>query len=134
ATLLMLPTPVAPIYCSKLCGAMMASFPGLLFLAAASFLTEGGLENTSEFLGREAGWFFLAHFLLVPHLAMVLALNMRWGCVPLAIALAVGCLFGTVSIFETIRIGPSDKVVGFVGFLIFLVCVGCHFWIIHRLP
>ena len=134
ATLLMLPTTVPSLIYSKLSGALLACLPGFLCLLAASFLTEGGRDNTDEFLRRAAGWFFLAHFILVPNVSMVLALMMRWGCVPLAIGVAVGSLFGTIAIFEAIRIGPGDGLVGFIAILVFGVSVACHFWVVYRLP
>lgn len=134
ATLVMLPTSLVAIVYSKLTGALLAALPGTCFLSIACLSTAGGRDNTLEFLEEGAGWFFLAHFLIVPHLSMVLALNMRWGCVPLAIGIGIGSMVGWVSVFESTRVRQNDGIVWMVALLLVTVCIACHFWIVHRLP
>ena len=104
----------------------------MLCLAAASLLTFGGLYNTGEFLEEAAGWFFLAHFLVMPHLASVAALSLRWGAVPLAIGGGIASLFGWVSLFEANHVGPSDGIVWVGTFFTLAVCIACHFLVIRR--
>lgn len=132
AALVMLPESVPFVVYSKFTGALAAAFPGVLCLAAASLLTLGGLYNTGEFLEEAAGWFFLAHFLLVPHLAAVAALSLRWGAVPLAIGGGITSLFGWVSLFEANHVSPSHGGVWVGTFFTLAVCVACHFLVIHR--
>jgi ABC-type transport system involved in multi-copper enzyme maturation permease subunit len=134
ATLVMLPESLNSIVYSKLLGGVSACLPGLVCLFTVSSLTTAGWHHTGEFFDEAAGYFFLAHFLLVPHLAMVLGLYLRWGCVPLAVGLGIGSLFGWVSIFESMRIGPGDGIVWFATITLSVICVGCHFWIASQLP
>lgn len=134
SNLVMLPTSLVSVVYSKLTGALLASLPGAVCLIIACISTAGGRHNTEEFLEEAAGWFFLSHFVLIPHISMVLALNMRWGCVPLAIGIGIGSMVGCVSVFESTRVGQNDAVVWFVALVLMFVCIGCHFWVILRLP
>ncbi len=133
AALVMLPTSLTGTLYLKFTGALAATLPGLVCLLVISFLTETGLKNTTDFLDRAAGWFFLAHFVLVPHLAAYGATFLRWGAVPLAISGAI--LSGTFwigGVFNAFRIGPHDGLVGFVALMILIGCLVIHSVVIRR--
>jgi ABC-type transport system involved in multi-copper enzyme maturation permease subunit len=133
ASLVLLPTTLTQSLYSKFTGAILATLPGLVCLLGVSFLTHEGQKNTEDFLDRAAGWFFLAHFILVPHLAAYGATFLRWGAVPLAIGGAI--LSGTFwigGVFNTFRIGPNDGMVGFVGVMIVIGCCAMHAVVIRR--
>lgn len=134
AALLMLPENVVLTVYSKFAGAMLAAIPGVTCLMLASLGLPGGRENVREFLRESAGWFFLVHFALIPHLSMVLAMYMRWGFVPLAIGSSIASLFGWVSLFEASRIGPSHALVWLATILVSAICLGCHLWLVIGLP
>lgn len=132
--LLMLPANIVVTTYSKLAGALLAAIPGVTCLLLASFGFEGGRENMGEFLRESAGWFLLAHFALIPHLSMVLAIQMRWGFVPLAIGISVASLFAWISLFEASRIGPSHGLVWLATMTVCVICLSCHVWLALRLP
>ncbi len=133
ATLMMLPESTINMVYSKLIGALIAAAPGICCLAATA-LTVGGRQNIHDFLDEPAGFFFLSNFMLVPHLAAVLSLYLRWGGVPLAIGLGVASLFGWVSVFQAFRVGPGDTIVSVATLIASVICVACHFWVVSRLP
>lgn len=133
ASLVMLPAPLRETIYWKYAGALAATLPGLVCLVGISFLTVEGQRHTADFLDRAAGWFFLAHFILVPHLAAYGATFLRWGAVPLAIGGAI--LSGTFwigGVFNTFRIGPNDGFVGFVGVMTIVGCCAMHAVVIRR--
>ena len=69
ASLVMLPTSITETLYLKFAGTLAATLPGLVCLVGISCFTEEGWKHTKEFFDRAAGWFFLAHFILVPHCA-----------------------------------------------------------------
>lgn len=134
AALLMLPgNPVITVY-SKLAGAMLAAIPGVACLTLVSLGTAGGRDNIQQFFRESAAWFFVAHFILIPHLSMVLAMYMRWGFVPLAIGISIASLAGWISIFEASRIGPSHGIVWLATTVVCAICATCHLWLVLALP
>ena len=133
AALIMLPESATNMVYSKLAGALIGTLPGIGFLAAMTLMA-GGRQNISDFFERPAGFFFLSHFVLVPHFAAVLSLYMRWGCVPLGIGLAIASLFGWVSVFEAFRVGPGDTIVSVATLVAAVICMSCHLWIVYRVP
>ena len=132
AALVMLPESVPFVIYSKFAGAFAAAVPGPLFLIVACLSGPYAWDNMSDFLDEAAGWFFLAHFLVVPHLAAVLALSLRWGALPLAIGGAIGSLVGWVSLFEANHVSRSGGFVWVGTFFTLAVCVVCHFLVVHR--
>jgi len=131
ATLCMLPVSMSFITYSKFAGALLAGLPGACCLAAMTFGTDAGYDNLIAMLEEGVGWFFLAHFALIPHLAMVFALYLRWGFVPLAIAASVGSFFFSALIVESSGSGPH--LIGIPAFVVSSVCLICHFWIRLRI-
>ena len=133
ASLVMLPTSITETLYLKFAGTLAATLPGLVCLVGISCFTEEGWKHTIEFFDRAAGWFFLAHFILVPHLAAYGATCLRWGAVPLAIGGAI--LSGTFwigGVFSAFRIGPEHGFVGFVALLIVIGCAVMHSVVIRR--
>jgi hypothetical protein len=132
AALVMLPESVSFVIYSKFFGALLAAVPGPLFLFAAAGLSSYGHEHVKDFLDEAAGWFFLAHFVVVPHLSVALALWLRWGAVPLAIAGGIASLVGWVAFFEANHIGRQHSEVWFGTIFTLAVCVACHFLVIRK--
>lgn len=133
ATLIMLPESTTNMIYSKLAGALIGTLPGFGYLTA-TVLMAGGRQNISDFLERPAGFFFLSNFVLVPHIAAVLSLYLRWGCVPLGIGFAIASLFGWVSVFEAFRVGPGDSIVWVATVIAAFICVSSHLWVVSRVP
>ena len=130
ASLVMLPRTTASVVYSKLYGTLAAAYPGFLcFLVANLF----GIKNVVEFLEDGPALFFVAHFILVPHLAAIYALWLRWGAVPLAIGSMIGSIFVWVSFFEANNISERSGIVTLVGLLILGICAGCHWVLLNRI-
>ena len=134
AALVMLPESLTAVVYSKLAGTLLAGLPGIVCMACACLMTKAGQHHTSEFFEVAAGWFFLSHFVLVPHLSMVLAMYMRWGCVPLGIGGGIGAISICGWYISTFGVGPNDSIVWFTACFLFLVSIACHFWVVRRLP
>lgn len=132
-SLIMLPRPVSQVIYAKLGGALLVSLPGVAFLGLTLSFPHG-LQNVNWYFNEHAGWFFFAHFVLAPHLAMVLSMYMRWGIVPLSVGLAIGSTAAWVSYFDSVRIGPADHGVWVGTISVCAISVGCHFWVIRKLP
>lgn len=134
AVLVTLPHSLAGVIYGKWTGALLTGLPGLIWLAAACLGTSAGRQNTIELMDHPAGSFYVAHCLLTPHLAAVLATYLRWGSVTLAVAIGVGLVIGWIGIFETLHIGPHSHEVWNATIIALFACVGCHIWIVKRLP
>jgi len=132
STLVMLPGTVRKMIYSKIQGAALAVWPVAIGFAIASSSDHGADFFVREFLRRPAGYFFLAHFALTVHLAMVLALYLRWGSVGLAICGAIGSVAAWVGFFESIRVGPGHEFVWVGTVSVLGLCAFSHFWVMTR--
>ena len=132
-SLVMLPRPVSQIIYAKLGGALLVSVPGVAFLGLTLRLPHGP-QNINYYFNEHAGWFFVAHFVLAPHLAMILSMYLRWGIVPLSVGLAIGSTVAWVSLFSSVGIGPADRKVWIGTIFVCVICTACHFWMIRKLP
>ncbi|MFO1041051.1 MAG: hypothetical protein U0941_04650 [Planctomycetaceae bacterium] len=132
-SLVMLPQPVSKTLYAKLGGALLVSLP-FIGLMCLTLTFPRGVTNIDWYFNDHAGWFFSAHFVLVPHLAMVLSLYLRWGIIPLSVGLAIGSTTAWIGVFDAVRVGPADKGVWFGTIFVLLLCAACHFWIIRKLP
>ena len=127
ASLVMLPRSTVEIFYSKLFGAMLGAYPAFIVFVVANVI---GHENTADFLTpRDPGPFIIAHFLLVPHLAAVFAVWVRWGAVPLAIGTMIGHFALWVVVVETLNFREGALNTAAIGILI--ICAACH-WLVLR--
>lgn len=132
-SLVMLPGSLTRVVYAKLAGSMLPAMAGIGFLAF-SLQFKDGWKNVDWYFNEHAGWFFLAHFILIPHLATTLGMHLRWGYIPLSIGLAVGSTFGWVGFFESAGIGPGSERVWFGTLPVLAISVACHFWMTRMLP
>jgi len=94
--LLMLPVPVHRILLTKLAGCVPALLPGLVCLVISLCFWDGGIELFLNSLFLPSHWLFGILFLLMLTLTMFFSLVVRWGALPLAIAVMLGAgVFGT---------------------------------------
>ncbi len=127
ASLVMLPRSTVEVFYSKLFGAMLGAYPAFIVFVVANVI---GHENTAEFLRpRDPGPFCIAHFLLVPHLAAVFAVWVRWGAVPLAIGTMIGHFALWIVLIETN--GFRDGALNTAAIEILIICAACH-WLVLR--
>lgn len=129
ASLMMLPRPTVEIFYSKLFGALLGAYPGIIALAIACVI---GIENTRGFLRpRDPGLFIIAHLILVPHLAAVYSLWLRWGAVPLAIGTMVGLFAVCVAAESVLRLREAQF--NFIGVCVLIFCAASHGIVLSRL-
>jgi hypothetical protein len=114
--LLMLPIPVHRILLMKLAGCVPALIPGLSCLVISLCFWEGGLEYLWNTLFLPSYWMFVIVFVLMLTLTMFFSLVVRWGALPLAIAVMLfsstfaGCCF--VPAFTTVMGTSGGSIVG----------------------
>lgn len=130
ASLVMLPQTTPTVIYSKMFGTLIGAYPGFICFVVANLV---GLKNTLDFLQEGAAFFFLSHFVLVPHLSAIYALWLRWGAVPLAIGSMIGSLFAWITLFEANHVRERDGIVVLAGFLILGICAGCHWLLLSRI-
>jgi len=130
ASLMMLPGSTASMVYFKLGGALMGWLPGLLIDAFVTFTTDEGFRNFSMMLRDPAGIHVIACFVLIPNVALLLALYMRWGAVPLSVAIAFGALLLPLMLFRSR--GPQDPVFYLTGMIEFGASIGCHLLMMQR--
>jgi len=114
--LLMLPVPVHRILLTKLAGCVPALLPGLVCLVISLCFWDGGLEYFLNSLFLPSHWLFGILFLLMLTLTMFFSLVVRWGALPLAIAVMLGAgFFGVccwVPTFLFLTSGSNGSVAG----------------------
>ncbi len=127
ATLMLLPKSTGMILYGKIIGALLGWLPGPVSLLLGMIALPYGPKNVSEFFeaGGAAFW-LVSHLILVPHAAAALAMFVRWGAFPLAIAVSFGSLFLSVSIFGALRAGQNAPIVWIVIFIVLAVSAACH--------
>lgn len=130
ASLVMLPRTAADVLYSKMFGTLIGAYPGFICFLVANVL---GIANVAELFRDGPAVFMVAHFVLVPHLAAIYALWLRWGAVPLAIGSMIGSLFVCISFFEANNIPERSGIVTFVGLLILGLCAACHWVLLNRI-
>lgn len=114
--LLMLPVPVHQILLSKLAGCVPALIPGLLCLVISLCFWDGGLEYLWNTLFLPSHWMYVIVFLLMLTLTMFFSLVVRWGALPLAIAVMLfsstfaGCCF--VPLFGSLSGSSGESIIG----------------------
>ncbi len=127
ATLMLLPRSTGMILYGKIIGALLGWLPGPICLLLGMISLPYGPQNVSDFFNAEgAAVWLVSHLILVPHAAAALAMFVRWGALPLAIAVSFGSLFLSVSIFGALRAGHNDPIVWIVIFVVLAVSVACH--------
>ncbi len=127
ATLMLLPKSTGMILYGKIAGSLMGWLPGPICLLLGMIARPYGPENVSEFFkGEGAAVWLVSHLILVPHAAAALAMFVRWGALPLAIGVAFGSLFLSVSIFQAVRADHNDPIVWVVIFIILTMSAACH--------
>ncbi len=88
--LTMLPVRTPTILYSKIAGCAPALLPALFWLIAGCVLWPYGLEEMAKCLFLPSRWFFLLVWLLFLTLTIFFSLVVRWGALPLALAVMAG--------------------------------------------
>ena len=129
ASLVMLPHSVRYVFYSKLFGAVMGMYPGLVCFFVANII---GIPHVVDFF-RYDGLTVLAILLLVPHFAAVYALFVRWGAVPLAIGSMIVVYFAIVAFFQFVR-SDHHFILNVLTFVMLSICAACHVVVLWRIP
>jgi len=127
ATLLMLPTTTGKILYEKIFGSLLAWLPGVGCLLLGMIVLPHADECVNDFFDASGPPFWLiAHLILIPHAAALAAMFVRWGALPLAIAIAIGSLFLSGSIFGAMQVDEDSPIVFMIGAGVLAICAACH--------
>jgi len=127
-SLLILPQTSIYVIYSKFAGALLGWLPGLLIDALVSVVASDGRRNFDWILTNSLGWCVASYFILIPNLAAFLALFLRWGAVPLSVAVAVG-IHVTMMTIEA-WIWSNQMLISAIGAMIYVLSFLCHLAII----
>ena len=86
----MLPLKPATILTSKILGCLPAFLPGLFWLLVGCAIWPSGLEEIASFLVLPSRWFCALVLLLFLTLTVFFSMVVRWGALPLALAVMAG--------------------------------------------
>ena len=129
ASLVMLPHSVRYVFYSKLLGAVIGMYPGLVCFLVANVI---GIQHVVNFFQVD-GLAVLVILLLVPHFAAVYALFFRWGAVSLAIGSMIAVYFAIVALFQIIR-SDHHFTLNLLTFAMLSICAACHVVVLWRIP
>jgi hypothetical protein len=71
--------------------------------------------------------YYVAHLILIPHLAAVFAMFVRRGALPLAICCSFASLVFVFMVFVSLSTSVDSGLVPGAGLLVLAVCGFCHF-------
>ena len=127
--LVLLPISTGEILYSKFFGSLLNWVPGVICLVTGIMVLPHGPTCFVDFfnIGPRGLWFFyVAHLMLIPHLAAVFAVFVRWGALPLAICTAIGLIVSTYFILVVMHARYDSRLTDVFGFAILGICVWCH--------
>lgn len=127
-SLVMLPLSTVFVVYTKFAGALLGWIPVALVDLAITVGTTEGNRNFAWILENPRGFCIASFFVLIPNLAAVLALYLRWGSVLLATGISIGLFFGMMSIFR-----GNDPYCSGITFLVLAFCFVCHLAIVLRI-
>jgi hypothetical protein len=132
-TLKFLPMSTGSILYSKLYGVLLASKPGVFCLLAGIVLLPFGLNCLIDFFWDPGmSIFYLAHLILIPHVAAYLATITRWGSLPLAICFSVLSLVAIFLNLVSLNVARFSPAFPLAGLAVLSVCACCHFGVWRR--
>ena len=112
-----LPMSTGEVVYSKIAGCLLGLIPVVSIFTFGAFLAPSSFSDVLEtMLGRSSGWFMIILFLFFVHLIAYLSLFVKWGAMPLAIAV----IFVAFMIFAACLTSMSPMGGGFEGFLILM--------------
>jgi ABC-type transport system involved in multi-copper enzyme maturation permease subunit len=127
ATLMMLPKSTGMILYSKIAGSLLVWLPGPICLLLGIIVLPEGYSCVADFFDRGGSTFLIIALLLViPHVAAIASIYVRWGALPLGIGAAIGLVFLAETIFQAMRLGPHDVMVYFMALVILCLSCCCH--------
>ena len=119
---------------SKILGALIGWLPGLFVDALVSFWTTQGWHNFNSVCTEYLGQFVTTIFILIPHLAAVLSVYLRWGAVPLSIAISIGSyIFCMILISSSGAFSQNSPIFILLSFTVLATCAACHVVVVFRL-
>ncbi|WP_010586109.1 ABC transporter permease [Schlesneria paludicola] len=127
APLMLLPISSGQILYSKIMGTLIGWLPGIGCLILGIFLLPDGTACVYEFFRHPAPpTLIVTHLILLPHLAALMAMFVRWGALAIGIGLTIGSLILTVCAFGTFGISQQSPVVFLTCGGILVLCGMCH--------
>ncbi len=119
--LTMLPIRLPTIMYSKIAGCAPALIPALFWLVAGCLIWPDGLAELAKCLYLPSRWFYALVWLLFLTLTVFFSLVVRWGALPLALAVMAGgsivagcCGFPIMGLFAIVNQGNGSAEPGFL--------------------
>ena len=140
--LMMLPIPVHQILAAKLLGCIPALLPGLAWLVISLLLWNEGQDHLANMLLLPSYWFGGLVFLLLLTLTLFFSLVVRWGALPLSIAVMLGaaffgscCFVPAYSLTQTASDSAASREAAFlvIDAIVVILIAGLQFDIHRRL-
>lgn len=137
SALVMLPRSLPEILYPKIAGALIGLAPGLFFGICALIMSDlfVELERAVSWQGLGILLFLIIYMMLVPHLTAVLAMIVRWGATPLAIAAAYALMMAE-SVFMmpliVLQVLNPEFYMWIIAIVNIVLCVACHFEVRRR--
>ncbi|MCY2967801.1 MAG: hypothetical protein NT069_29925 [Planctomycetota bacterium] len=140
--LMMLPIPVHQILAAKLLGCIPALLPGLSWLVISLLLWNEGQDHLANMLLLPSYWFGALVFLLLLTLTLFFSLVVRWGALPLSIAVMLGaaffgscCFVPAYSLTQTASDSTASREAAFlvIDAIVVILIAGLQFDIHRRL-
>lgn len=125
STLMILPRSTLKIVYSKLAGALIGWLPGAIVLIVVTFITADGRRNCREILREPLGLYVTSFFILIPHVALLLSVYLRWGAVSLSVVISIATYIGSVMSIGP-SINPNSGIFHVGAFVVACLCVACH--------
>lgn len=134
SSLSMLPQTSLYMVGSKILGALIGWLPGLAIEALVTIGSVQGRENFHSVCTESIGQFVTTIFILIPHLAALLSVYLRWGAVPLSIAISIGSyIFCMILISSTGAFNQNSPIFILLSCAVLAVCAACHVVVLFRL-
>ena len=127
--LVLLPISTHKILYSKFLGSLLNWMPGVICLLVGFILLPHGPAYFAEIFNirfRGAWFFYLAHLILITHLAAVFSVFVRWGALTLSICTVIGFLVSLYLISYDIEARYDRRLTEVFGFAVLGICVWCH--------
>ena len=118
AGLMLLPDPVWKVAWQKILGILPTFLPAMMIMVFGLYMAPRWRHDLLEFLTEPLGWFVIMQYVMGLALVVLLSLIVKWGALPLGIAIVAAGNFIYVACFGP-RFGGVEAVVG-----IFLAIIG----------
>ncbi|MBS0203008.1 MAG: ABC transporter permease subunit [Planctomycetes bacterium] len=134
SSLTMLPHSTLYLIGSKLAGALIGWLPSVAIEVLVTFVTVEGRSNFRSICNESLGLFVTSFFILIPNLAALFSVYLRWGAVPLSVVACIGSYILCLSLLSSIApFNPNSPIFFPMTIAVLAGCVACQVGAYFRL-